>query len=46
MKHKECKITCDGKEMATIKFTENGLQIEHTELGKKLMKECCANGCC
>ena len=46
MKCKECKVVCDGKEVATIKFTEEGLLIQHTELGKKYMKECMTKGCC
>jgi hypothetical protein len=41
---KECKIVCDGKEVATIKCDKKGLHILPTEEGMKLCKEHC--DCC
>ncbi len=45
MKCKDCKIVCDGTEIATIKCGNDGFSINYTEKGKKLGKELC-NGCC
>lgn len=45
MKGKECKIVCDGKEIATIKFSEKGFSVECTEDGKKMCKELHAECC-
>lgn len=33
---KECKITCDGKEMAVINCTEDGINIKCTDECKDL----------
>ncbi len=45
MECKDCKIVCDGKEVAVIKCTEKGFSIECTEECKKMygefMKGCC-----
>jgi hypothetical protein len=45
MKCKDCKIVCDGKEVAILKCGKNGFSIECTEEGKKMcgefMKGCC-----
>jgi hypothetical protein len=41
---KECKIVCDGKDVAIIKCDEDGLHIKHTKEGKEMCKgfhECC-----
>lgn len=46
MKNKECKITCDGKEMATILCSKDGCNIRPTEEGKKMFKDCCGKDCC
>jgi hypothetical protein len=46
MKNKECKITCDKKDMATILHTEDGLNIKLTKEGKEMFKECCGKDCC
>lgn len=45
MKCKECKIVCDGKEIATIKCSENGFSVECTEEGKNMYKGI-TEGCC
>ncbi|MCK5698678.1 MAG: hypothetical protein KAH93_02440 [Candidatus Aenigmarchaeota archaeon] len=42
---KECKITCDGKEVATIECKEDGINIRCTKEGKNLCKEF-DKGCC
>jgi len=44
MKCKDCKIVCDGKEIATIKCEKEGFSIKCTDEGKKICKE--FNGCC
>ena len=41
---KECKIVCDGKEMATITCNDDGFTIKCTEEGKNMCKE--KMGCC
>ena len=44
MENKECKVVCDGKEVATIKCSEDGINIKPTEEGKSMckeFKECC-----
>ena len=45
MKCKECRVVCDGKEMATIDCREDGLQIKWSEdcrnLCKGVFKGCC-----
>jgi hypothetical protein len=46
MKNKECKITCDGKDVATILCSKDGCSIRPTEEGKKLFSEHCKEGCC
>ena len=43
---KDCKIVCDGKEVATITCSEDGLNIKCTEDGKALCGEFCGKGCC
>ncbi|MFH1787800.1 MAG: hypothetical protein ABH834_00265 [Candidatus Altiarchaeota archaeon] len=46
MKCKDCKIVCDGKEIAAISCTEDGITIKCTDEGKKLCKDFCGTGCC
>lgn len=45
MKCKECKIICEGKEVAIIDCTKDGFNIKCTQEGKKMCeefgKECC-----
>jgi len=46
---KDCKIVCDGKEVAVIEFTEGGISIKCTEACKEMFHkhhehkegECC-----
>ncbi len=45
METKECKIVCDGKEVATIDCTEDGFSVKCTDEGKELCKDMC-KGCC
>jgi hypothetical protein len=45
MKDKDCKIVCDGVEIATIKSKEGEFGITWTEEGKKRCKDLC-KGCC
>jgi hypothetical protein len=45
MKNKDCKIVCDGKEIATINCAEGEFSLKYTAEGKKLCKELCP-GCC
>lgn len=45
MENKECKVVCEGKEVATIKCGEDGFSVICTEEGKKLCKEI-KSGCC
>ncbi len=45
MKCKECKIICDGKEIATFSCTEEGFSIKFSEEGKDMCKEM-SKGCC
>ncbi len=45
MECKECKVVCDGKEIATIDCTENGFSVKYTDEGKNMCKEFC-KGCC
>jgi hypothetical protein len=43
-KCKDCKIVCDGKEIATIKCGEDGYSIKCTKECKEMfkgMKDCC-----
>ena len=44
MKCKDCKIVCEGKEIATISCSEDGIVIKHTKEGKELLKD--LKGCC
>jgi len=44
MKCKECKVVCDGKEVATINCSRDGFSIKCTEEGKSMCKE--LKGCC
>ena len=50
MKHKECKIVCDGKEIGTLKCDEEGITIKWSEECKKMHGDCCEHnegeGCC
>lgn len=49
MKNKECKITCDGKEIANLDCSKGGLSVKYTEDGKKFMKDNCncdLENCC
>lgn len=41
---KDCKIVCDGKEVATISCGQDGVAIKCTKEGKELCKE--FRGCC
>lgn len=41
MNCKECKIVCEGKEVATISCTKEGINIKCTEDVKQLFKGCC-----
>jgi hypothetical protein len=45
MKTKECKIVCDGVEIASVNHTDGELIIKATKEGKKLFQEHC-KGCC
>ena len=45
MKCKECKIVCDGKEMAKIDCTKEGIVIKCSDDCKNLGKEF-FGGCC
>ena len=40
----ECKITCDGKECATINCKDDGFEVKCTEEGKNMCKQ--FKGCC
>ena len=44
MECKECKITCEGKEVATISCGKDGFAVKCTEEGRKLCKG--FKGCC
>ena len=44
MKCKECKVVCEGKEVATISCDKEGVTIKCTKEGKELFKE--FKGCC
>ena len=46
MKNKECKITCDKKDVAIIDCTGNGFNVKLTEDGKKMFHDCCGKDCC
>jgi hypothetical protein len=35
---KECKIVCEGKEVATINHTSDGFSVKCTSEGKELCK--------
>lgn len=43
MKGKECKVVCEGKEVATLTCTEDGFALKCTAEGKKMCKDgkCC-----
>lgn len=43
---KNCKIVCDGKEIAAIGRTKDGLEIKATKEGREMLKSCCKEGCC
>ena len=45
MKNQNCKIVCNGKEIATFSCTTDGINIKCTKEGKKMCKELC-KGCC
>jgi hypothetical protein len=45
MKSKDCKIVCDGVEVATIRHEDGELTVKATKEGKKMCQEFC-NGCC
>jgi hypothetical protein len=45
MECKECKVVCDGREVAVINCSEDGFSLKCTEEGKKLCKELKC-GCC
>ncbi len=44
MKCKDCKVVCEGKEIASISCGEGGMTIKCTKEGKELCKE--FKGCC
>lgn len=44
MKNKECKITCEGKDVATILCSDDGCNVKLTKEGRKLADEC-KKGC-
>lgn len=45
---KECKIVCDGKEVAVIECTEDGIHLKCTDEGKNLCGQFFGKGtgCC
>ncbi|MFH1306113.1 MAG: hypothetical protein ABIH83_00445 [Candidatus Micrarchaeota archaeon] len=45
-KGKECQIVCDGKVMANISCSEDGMTIKPTEEAKAMHKEMCKEGKC
>jgi len=45
MKCKDCKVVCEGKEVATFSCSEDGFVIKCTEEGKKMCKQM-KDGCC
>ncbi len=44
MKGKECKVVCDGKEVATLTCSEDGFSVKCNEECKKMCKG--MKGCC
>ncbi|MFH2020675.1 MAG: hypothetical protein ABIJ34_04625 [archaeon] len=45
MKDKDCKVMCDGEEVATISCKEGEFSIKCTDKGKHMCKEF-SKGCC
>jgi len=45
MKCKDCKIVCEGKEIAVINCEKEGINVRFTEEGKKLCGEFCKDCC-
>ncbi len=45
MECKDCKIVCDGIEMAAVSCDKGGFSLKMTEKGKELCKDRC-KGCC
>lgn len=45
MKQKNCKIVCDGVEIASIDCRKDGFSIKCTDEGKEMCKDIC-KGCC
>jgi hypothetical protein len=43
--NKECKIVCDGKDVAKISCSENGFSVKRTAEGKKMQRDDCGCGC-
>jgi len=41
---KDCKIVCDGKEVAVVTCSKDGVTIRCTEAGKEFCKQFA--GCC
>jgi len=46
MECKDCKIVCDGKEVAVVACSEDGITIKCTEEGRKLCGQFKGCGCC
>ncbi|MFA6907521.1 MAG: hypothetical protein WC263_01715 [Candidatus Micrarchaeia archaeon] len=44
MECKDCKVTCDGKEVAAISCGKDGFSVKCTDAGKELCKK--FKGCC
>jgi hypothetical protein len=45
MKAKECKIVCDGVEVATISTKDGEWSMKATKEGKKMCNEFCKDCC-
>lgn len=48
MEGKDCKIVCNDKTIAVIKYTKDGINFKCTDEGKEFCKDCCKElkGCC
>ncbi len=48
MECKDCKVVCDGKEVAVITCTDDGVNIKCTDEGKTMCGQFFADGkgCC
>lgn len=45
MNCKNCKVVCDGKEVAILSCSEDGFTLKCTEEGRKMCKKM-HDGCC